>query len=99
MLRGDGGREKLQPPYLILLDLKMPRVSGVEFLDELRADPALKHSVVFVLTTSQATDDIRNAYERNVAGYICKSTGSDATEQVVELVRHFVSLVRLPEPA
>ena len=73
ILRGENGHEKLQKPYIILLDLNMPRMDGVQFLQAIRDDEALKKSVVFVLTTSDTDEDITSAYTHNVAGYIVKS--------------------------
>jgi CheY-like chemotaxis protein len=57
---------------LVLLDLNMPQMNGIEFLRELRADPDLKSTVVVVLTTSSEERDKVDAYELNVAGYILK---------------------------
>ena len=57
---------------LILLDLNMPKMSGIEFLRELRADPELKSMPVIVLTTSNEEQDKVEAYNLNVAGYIIK---------------------------
>lgn len=62
-------RERL----LVLLDLNMPRMNGHEFLAELRNDPALRRTIVFVLTTSSLEADRSRAYEQNVAGYFVKS--------------------------
>jgi len=64
-LRGENGREKITGPYIILLDINMPRMSGLEFLEIIRSDPALKKSIVFMLTTSNADQDIVAAYEHN----------------------------------
>ncbi len=72
MLRGTGGHKKLAQPCLILLDINVPRMSGVQFLKELRGDEALKRSVVFILTTSGRGSDRLLAYEHNVAGYFLK---------------------------
>ncbi len=57
---------------LILLDLNMPKMGGIEFLRELRADPELRAIPVIVLTTSNEEQDIVEAYNFNVAGYIIK---------------------------
>jgi len=78
MLRGTNGRERLSRPYLILLDLHMPRMNGIEFLKELRQDRELRQSVVFVLTTSDADEDDVNAHDLGVAGFIPKYDPADA---------------------
>ncbi len=78
ILRGTNGAKKLQKPYLILLDLNMPRMNGFELLDEMRKDPELKESVVYVLSTSNATKDISRAYKHCIAGYIQKSNLSNS---------------------
>lgn len=57
---------------LILLDLNMPKMGGIEFLQELRADSQLKTTPVIVLTTSDEDSDKVEAYSLNVAGYILK---------------------------
>lgn len=72
MLRGQGGRQPVPAPFLILLDLNMPRMNGLEFLTELRRDPQHQRATVFVLTTSDAPEDRLAAYEHRVAGYIVK---------------------------
>lgn len=86
VLRGETGREPLPRPYIILLDLNMPRMNGIEFLDALRQDPQLKRSVVFVLTTSNRPADKIATYDRHVAGYLVKSrTGADFSELIMLL--------------
>ena len=74
LLRDSPGKPSLIPPErrLILLDLNMPKMNGLEFLHELRADPALKHIPVVVLTTSNEERDRVQAYDFNVAGYMLK---------------------------
>lgn len=59
-------------PKLILLDLKMPKVDGIEVLRKIRADEKVKHIPIIVLTTSKEEQDILNAYNLNVNAYILK---------------------------
>jgi CheY-like chemotaxis protein len=77
ILRGENGQEKLEKPYLVLLDLNMPRMNGIEFLDEVREDPEHHCALVFVLTTSSAEEDRIKSYDKNVAGYMLKSNAGD----------------------
>ena len=74
MLRSDGDVPPQVPTdrRLILLDLNMPKMNGIEFLRELRADPELRLLTVVVLTTSDEDRDRIEAYQLNVAGYIVK---------------------------
>lgn len=87
VLRGEDAARAIHTPLLILLDLNMPGMSGLEFLGALRADENLHHHVVFVLTTSDSEYDRTAAYDKHVAGYIVKSP----------LDRHHSRLVRLLE--
>jgi CheY-like chemotaxis protein len=59
-------------PHVILLDINMPKMNGLEFLQELRSDENLKRISIFVMTTSNEESDIIKAYNLNVAGYILK---------------------------
>jgi CheY-like chemotaxis protein len=81
---------------LILLDLNMPRMNGIEFLRELRKDRDLCSTTVVVLTTSKDEQDVFNAYDLNVAGYLVKPvTFVDFCERMAALNK-FWSLVELP---
>ena len=71
MLRGADGFEKISPlPELLLLDLNLPKMSGIEFLHELRNDPELKGLRIIVLTSSNEPKDRDAAYEYDVDDYI-----------------------------
>jgi CheY-like chemotaxis protein len=74
MLRGVGGNAPEVPlaRRIILLDLNMPKMNGIEFLRELRHDPMLNLIPVIVLTTSDEDRDKVEAFQLNVAGYILK---------------------------
>ncbi len=96
MLRGENGHEKLPRPYLIMLDLNMPRMNGIEFLQALRVDPELTDSIVFVLTTSSSEEDQTAAYKEHVAGYLLKSEAGENFLKVVKMIETFVVVVRFP---
>jgi CheY-like chemotaxis protein len=96
-LRGENGREKLPAPWMILLDLNMPRMGGIEFLDELRRDPALRRSLVFVMTTSSAEEDRVRAYDRNVAGYIMKHRPGETFLEAINTLKAYWRILELPD--
>ncbi|EIE52455.1 hypothetical protein AL036_17180 [Salipiger aestuarii] len=81
---------------IILLDLNLPRMNGHEFLTELRKDSALRHAAVFVMTTSRDHDDVARAYDRNVAGYIVKDTGTPDLTEFVRFLGDYAGMVLLP---
>lgn len=84
-------------PYIILLDLNMPKMNGLEFLEELRGDPKLTHSIVFVLTTSKSDEDIIAAYREHVAGYLLKQEMDNDFLKVVGLLNHYWRIIEMPE--
>jgi CheY-like chemotaxis protein len=96
MLRGANGRPRLPRPFLILLDLNMPRMDGIEFLKELRKDDELKKSIVFVMTTSDADEDKVKAYNLGVAGYILKSNPANAFLEATALLDTYWRVVEFP---
>ena len=95
-LKGENGKEKLTSPFIILLDLNMPRMNGIEFLDALRQDEELQTAIVFVLTTSKAEEDKMKAYRYNVAGYVVKSDLTSEFLRAVTMLDHYWKVVELP---
>jgi len=83
-------------PFIVLLDINMPRMNGIELLQELRRDPELRDTVVFVLTTSNADEDKVEAYRLNVAGYVLKSEVGEGFIDLVTLLDHYWRVVELP---
>lgn len=96
LLRGQNENEKISEPFLILLDLNMPRMNGMEFLQALRSDEHLKKSIVFVLTTSDDDRDKVAAYNFNVAGYIVKSNVGQDFIKLINLLHDFKLVVQFP---
>jgi CheY-like chemotaxis protein len=87
---------KVRRPFVILLDLQMPRMNGLEFLTTLRKDSDYKNSVVFVLTTSQDEKDIFNSYQSNIAGYFIKDEIDDGLISIVDIFGACRKVVYLP---
>ena len=81
---------------LVLLDLNMPRMNGIEFLRELRRDADLQHTPVVVLTTSNDERDKIEAYNLNVAGYLLKPVTFVNFVEVMAALNKYWSLVELP---
>jgi CheY-like chemotaxis protein len=82
--------------HLVLLDLNMPKMNGIEFLRELRADPALHATSVVVLTTSNEERDKVEAYELNVAGYLLKPVTFPSFVDLMAALNKYWTLVELP---
>ncbi|AUX37074.1 MULTISPECIES: response regulator [Sorangium] len=81
---------------LILLDLNMPKMNGIEFLRELRADPDLVATSVVVLTTSNDDRDKVGAFNLNVAGYLLKPVTFLSFVELMAALNKYWRLVELP---
>jgi len=96
-LYGRNGEHKLNPqPKIILLDINMPKMCGIEFLKELRADPNLASLLVFILTSSDDDRDKIAAYKLNVAGYILKPLQFAAFSEAVAVLNFYWALLEFP---
>ena len=96
LLRADIADGHPLPPYLVTLDLNMPRMNGLEFLAEVRRDPRLQRIVIFVLTTSDAPCDVASAYDNNIAGYILKDNAADSLSQALDMIESYSRIVVMP---
>lgn len=81
---------------LVLLDLNMPKMNGIEFLRALRADPQLAMTSVVVLTTSNEDRDKVEAYKLNVAGYLLKPVTFINFVDVMATLNKYWTLVEMP---
>ncbi len=96
LMRSGYKDESFAWPYLILLDLNMPRMNGIEFLQAMRQDAQLHRSIVFVLTTSDRPEDKMAAYNAHVAGYFVKSQLGKEHLPVTKLIELYWQLVEFP---
>lgn len=96
-LRAEGAYADSPRPDLVLLDLNLPRMDGLQVLAEVKADEDLRRIPVVVLTTSDAEEDVLRSYDLHANAYITKPVDFD---RFISVVRHidefFVSIVRLP---
>ena len=97
LLRGKVEGINLKKPFVILLDLNMPKMNGFEFLEELRKDDVLKNASVFVLTTSEHPTDIDNAHKYNIAGYIVKPLDREELLKSLSTLEAYWSLCKYPK--
>lgn len=96
MLKGAKGRGQAPRPYILLVDLNMPRMNGIQFIQALRDDVDLHQSIIFVLTTSKRDEDKVAAYDLNVAGYIVKETAGRDFLDLAQLVDCYWRIVEMP---
>jgi len=83
-------------PCLILLDLNMPRMNGIEFLREVKNDPSLRRIPIVVLTTSREDRDVLGTFEHSVAGYMVKPIDYPKFVQTIQAIAEYWSLSVLP---
>jgi CheY-like chemotaxis protein len=99
LLRGTNGKQKLAPPYLLLVDIRMPRLDGLGLVRAIRSDRALQRTVVFMLTTSANDRDQTAAYDSHVAGYIVKSNSRDDFLRLAHMIEYYLMIVSPPSIA
>ena len=97
-LRRSGDYADAPRPGLILLDLNLPRVDGLEVLAEIKADPVLKVIPVVILTTSQAQQDVLRSYALHANAYVSKPVDFERfMEAIRQIDNFFVTLVKLAQ--
>jgi CheY-like chemotaxis protein len=85
-------------PNLVLLDLKMPKVDGLEVLRQIRSDPELRFIPVVMLTSSRERRDVLESYRLQVNAYVVKPVGFEEFTDVVRLLARFWAQVNEPPP-
>lgn len=97
-LRRQGSYANAAVPDLVLLDLHMPKMGGMEVLETMSSEDALRHIPVVILTTSSDEREITEAYRRNCRGYLLKPVGfTEFVRTVRALGEYWFNLVELPK--
>jgi len=86
----------LSRPYLVITDINMPRMNGIELLRKIRQHPDYRDSIVFVLTTSNDEQDKIDAYDLNVAGYMLKTDMGTSFTRAISLIDNYWKVVEFP---
>lgn len=90
-------RGEVKKPFIILLDISMPRMNGQEFLKIIRQHPEHKDTVIFLVTTSSNDQDIREGFSQHVAGYFLKDNVASSLDKIVDVINGYWQIVVLPE--
>ncbi len=96
ILKGRNGHAPLPSPNIVITDLNMPRMSGIQLLTAVREDAELHRSIVFILTTSKRDEDRFAGYDHNVAGYILKATAGHDFLNLISLMDCYWRIVEMP---
>lgn len=96
VLKGESDPPMPGENRLVLLDLNMPKMGGIEFLHALRENESLKATSVIILTTSDEDKDKVEAYRFNVAGYILKPVTFDKFVDTIAVIDEYWQLSQLP---
>jgi CheY-like chemotaxis protein len=91
-LKGEGAyadRDKYPFPALLLLDIKMPRMNGLELLQAIRQDPKLRRLVVIFLTASNLDQDVNRAFDLQANSYLVKPSDTDGMVDTLDKVKSY----------
>jgi CheY-like chemotaxis protein len=96
-LKKEGEYKDVETPDLILLDINLPKMNGLEVLEELKRDDSLKVIPVVILTTSDSEKDVFESYQKHANCYITKPVNFANFMEVVQKIKDFwIDIVRLP---
>jgi two-component system, response regulator len=95
---GFDGRKGMRQPKLILLDLKLPKIDGIEVLREIKSDPHTKAIPVVILTASKEERDMVESYRLGVNSYIQKPVDFDQFRETIKMLGMYWIVVNQPPP-
>jgi CheY-like chemotaxis protein len=90
--------KELPRPYLVITDINMPRMNGIELLRKIRDSEHCHDAIVFMLTTSNDEQDKIDAYDLNVAGYMLKTDMGTSFTRAISLIDNYWKVVEFPGP-
>jgi len=97
LFRRDQGRKRIaDTPYLLLLDIRMPKVDGVEVLRQLKHDPELRKMPVLMLTTTDDPREVERCHALGCSNYIVKPVDYEKFAEAIKQMGLFISLVQVP---
>lgn len=95
--RGDGPHRERNTSYILLLDLKMPKISGVDVLQELKSDKELRRIPVIVITTTDDPREVELCHFLGCSGYITKPVDYEGFENVIGHLGQYLKVVQIPQ--
>ena len=95
--RGPGPRRSLETPYLLLLDIRMPQVDGVEVLRQVKQNPELRKMPVIMLTTTDDPREVERCHALGCSTYIVKPVVYEKFAEAINRMGLFISLVQVPQ--
>ncbi len=95
--RGGGPKRVPDTPYYLLLDIRMPKVDGIEVLCQLKAEPELRKMPVSILTTTDDPREVARCHELGCNNYIVKPVDYEKFAEAIKQLGLFISLVQVPE--
>ena len=96
--RGAHANRNTSDPAVVLLDLKLPKVDGLEVLETVKADPALRHTPVVMLTSSREESDLVRSYELGVNAFVVKPVGFREFFDAIQDLGVFWAILNEPPP-
>lgn len=95
--RGPGPHRAGEAPYLILLDIRMPQIDGVEVLRQVKGDPELRRIPVIMLTTTDDPREVERCHDIGCSSYIVKPVDYEKFAEAIKSLGLYISLVQVPE--
>jgi CheY-like chemotaxis protein len=95
--KGDGPQREPNTPYLLLLDIRMPKIDGISVLEKIKADQNLRKMPVIMLTTTDDPGEIKRCYELGCNNYLVKPIEYQNFVEALKLLGLFLKIIEVPE--